>query len=174
MKQRNTARMIAMMGLLIALQIVLVRFISIETPYIRISFEFIAVSMMGMLFSPVVAGAGNAAADFLGITLFSKSSAPLFPGFTLSAFLRGFIYGLFFYKKEINIQKIILVEVILAILIDICLNTFWLYLLMGPGVLGMLPARIVKALIMLPIKIIILSIVTRQTVFQKYMKRWVN
>lgn len=174
MKNKSIARRVALMGILIALEIVLTRFISIETPIVRISFTFIVTALMGIFFSPLIAGAGCACADFIGITLFSKSTTPFFPGFTLSAFLTGFLYSLFFYKKEISVKQIIIVELIISVGIDIVLNTLWLYILMGPGILASLPVRILKTMIMFVIKVSIISIMTRQSIFKKEVKRWVN
>lgn len=174
MKNKSIARRIALMGILIALEIILTRFISIETPFVRISFTFIVTALMGIFFSPLIAGAGCACADFLGITLFSKSTAPIFLGFTLSAFLTGFLYSVFFYKKEITVKRIILVELIISVGIDIVLNTVWLYMLMGPGVIGALPIRILKTVIMFVIKVPVIYIMTCQSVFKKEVKRWVS
>lgn len=174
MKNKSIARKIALMGILIALEIILTRFISIETPFVRVSFTFLVTALMGIFFSPIIAGAGSAGADFIGITLFSKSSAPIFPGFTLSAFLTGFLYSLFFYKKEITMKQIVIVELIITIGIDIILNTLWLYILMGPGIFGALPARLLKAAIMFIIKIAVISVMTRQEIFKKEVKRWVG
>lgn len=172
MNHQKKAKKISLMAMLIALEIIFDRFISIETPFLRVSFTFLAIAIMGILFSPLIAGLGSMCADFLGIMLFSKSSAPFFPGFSLSAFLTGFLYSLFFYKKTVTLKKIILVSVSISVGVDLLLNTVWLYMILGPGVFGTLPARMIKTFIMLVFRIILLSIMTKQSLFQKEMKQW--
>ena len=51
-KHRLDARMIAIMGLLIALMVTLSRLVAIETPFIKISVTFIPQVIMGILFGP--------------------------------------------------------------------------------------------------------------------------
>lgn len=152
-KNDFTPKSIALMGVLMGLQIVLTRFISIQTPFVRISFTFVAVVLMCMMFSPLVAGIGNALADFIGITLFPVT-AGFFPGFTLSAFLSAFLYGLFYYKKEMTLKRIITVNVIVTIVVNLGMNTFWLYLMYGPGIVANIPSRIVSSLILLVIHVV--------------------
>lgn len=165
---RHKTRAISMMGLLIALHIILTRYISIETPFMRISFVFIAIGFMGLFFNPLFAGLGNALADFLGITLFSKSAAPFFPGFTVSAFLSGMIYSLFLHNKKVTLPRLLLLELVISVVIELILNTVWLYILLGPGILAQIPVRITKILIMYPIKVIILYILTNKTSLSKF------
>lgn len=148
-----TPRSIALMGVLMGLQIILTRFVSIQTPFVRIGFAFIAVVMMGMMFSPIVAGVGNALADFIGITLFPVAGG-FFPGFTLSAFLTAALYSMFYYKKNVTLTKIIIVNSIVTVVISMGLNTYWLYLLMGPGVITQIPTRIISSAILLVVHIV--------------------
>ena len=84
---------LTLMGLLIALEIVLSRFLSINAWNIRIGFSFVPIAAAGMLLGPIPAGIVAAAADILGATLFP--SGPFFPGFTLTAFLTGTLLGVF-------------------------------------------------------------------------------
>ena len=105
-KHRLDARMIAIMGLLIALMVTLSRLVAIETPFIKISVTFIPQVIMGILFGPFWSGIGAVLADLVGMALFSKSA--FFIGFTLNAFIEGAIYGFFFYRKEITWKNAIL------------------------------------------------------------------
>lgn len=152
-KNRFTAKSVALMGVLMGLQIILTRFVSIQLPTVRIGFAFIAVVLMAMMFSPVIAGVANALSDFIGITLFPVS-AGFFPGFSVSAFLTAFLYGVFYYKKEITLTRIIIINCIVTIFVNLGLNTFWLYLMYGPGIVASIPSRIVSSLILLVVHII--------------------
>lgn len=153
MEQKFTPKSIALMGILMGLQIVLTRFVSIQLPMVRIGFAFIAVVLMGMMFNPLIAGAGNALADFIGITLFPVTGG-YFPGFTVSAFLTAAIYSAFYYKKEMTLKRIIIANVIVTVFINMIMNTYWLYLLMGPGVFAQIPLRVVSSLILFVVHVV--------------------
>ena len=85
-KNRLDARMIAIMGLLIALMVTLSRLVSIETPFVKISVTFIPQMIMGILFGPFWSGIGGVLADLVGMALFSKTA--FFIGDRLSLLLR--------------------------------------------------------------------------------------
>ena len=80
------------LALLIALDIILTRFLSINTQFLRISLGMIPVALAGVIFGPVWGGVCGAAGDLLGMLIFP--SGAYFPGFTLTAALTGIIYGL--------------------------------------------------------------------------------
>ncbi len=136
---------------LIALEVLLTRFLSIETPTVRIGFGFIPIMICGMLYGPWVAGGTYAIADLIGVMLFPK--AGFFPGFTLSAFIIGFLYGLFFKKKPISIYRAIVCSLVVTICVHLFLNTYWLTIIVGKGWLGMSFERILKSIFMIPIQI---------------------
>jgi len=91
MEQKSNTKRLVVLAFLIALEIILTRFCSIQTPIVRIGFGFLPVAMMGILYGPLWAGIGYAAGDVLGMLIFP--SAAYFPGFTLTAFLTGIIFG---------------------------------------------------------------------------------
>ena len=93
---------------------------------------------MAMIFGPWLTGIGSTLSDFIGIFLFPKS-APYFPGFSLSAFLTGVIYGHFFYRKEITLKRVIIANVLVTFIIDLGLNTLWLYMIMNKRDVGVTP-----------------------------------
>ena len=88
-----TTRTLTLTALLTALEIVLSRFLSISAWNTKIGFAFVPVVIAALLLGPVWAGIAAALADFLGAVLFPVG--PYFPGFTLTAFLMGAVYGLF-------------------------------------------------------------------------------
>ena len=87
------AKKVVMLGFLTALYIVLERFLSFNVWNMRVGFAFIALAVAGMLYGPLPAGMVGAAGDVLGMLLFP--TGPYFPGFTLTAFLTGAVYGIF-------------------------------------------------------------------------------
>ncbi|MGH4050134.1 MAG: folate family ECF transporter S component [Clostridium sp.] len=146
---KNT-RTFIFMGLLISIQIVLTRFFAIQTPIVRIGFGFIPIAIASVMFGPVLGGITAAFSDILGMMLFPKGI--YFPGFTLSALLSGIIYGILLYKKPKTMLRIIMAVTIIIIFVDLGLNTYWLSIITGKGVLALLVLRLIKSIIMLPIQ----------------------
>ena len=152
----NTAGLV-IMAFLIALEIILTRFCSINTPILRIGFGFLPVAMMGIMFGPLRAGIGYAAGDILGMLIFP--SGAYFPGFTLTAFLTGLVFGIFLHRGEITWKKVLPASLIIAAGLNLFLDTVWLSILMGDGFIALLPARILKCAVMLPIQLILIPLV---------------
>ena len=139
-------------ALMITLNIVIVRFLSIQTESIRISFGFIPTALTSMLFGPWV-GAGSAfLADFLGMLVNSKGMA-YFPGFGISEALYGLTYGLFLYKHKKSFFAIILCVFLQTVFVDILLGSYWIKILFQNPFWTILLSRSISALCMFPIKI---------------------
>ena len=102
------------------------------------------------MYGPLWAGAAYAIGDILGMMIFP--SGAYFPGFTLSAFLTGLVFGLVLYKKDITWTRVLIASLIVVLGINLCLDTFWLHILMGQGYMAMLPARILKCAIAIPVQ----------------------
>lgn len=147
---KNTRRMV-FLGLFISLQVILTRFLGIETPIIRVSFGFLPLALCGMLFGPLYGGICGAIADILGMLVFPKGA--YFPGFTLSTALSGVVYGIFLYKRPKSMINIILVVLIITIFINLGLNTIWLSMITGKAVYAIIVPRIIKNLIEIPVKV---------------------
>jgi ECF transporter S component (folate family) len=88
----------------------------------------------------------------MGMMIFPKGA--YFPGFTLSAFMTGAIYGIFLYRKPVTIVNVSKSVVLITLLVDLVLNTLWLSMITGNAALALLVPRIYKSLIMLPIQVI--------------------
>jgi len=156
---KNTNKLVYM-ALFIALEVVLTRFLSIQTPIVRIGFTFLPIALSAMMFGPLFSGTVAALADVIGMILFSSGGA-YFPGFTLTAFLSGTIYGLFLYKKPVTFFRILIPVTIIAIGGNLVLNSVWLWMITGKGFMAILPARIIKSFIMIPIEVVMIQAVWR-------------
>jgi ECF transporter S component (folate family) len=155
-------KQICAMAILIAISIVLGRFFSIRTPVVTIGFGFLPVVIAAVLYGPLVGGLVGAAADFIGAVLFPI--AAFFPGFTLTAFLTGAIYGILLHRKERSAMRILAAVAITIVLGDLILNTYWLTVIMGESMLALLPARIGKSLIMLPVRFLSIQLIDRRLI----------
>ena len=169
-KHRLDARMIAIMGLLIALMVTLSRLVAIETPFIKISVTFIPQVIMGILFGPFWSGIGAVLADLVGMALFSKSA--FFIGFTLNAFIEGAIYGFFFYRKEITWKNAILATLSVTLIINLFLTPLCLALMYHVPLFSWVvwAPRLLKTVIWLPIQSIAIYYVGRSIPYKKNLR----
>ena len=157
MSKKNTTQRLIIMAFLIAISVVLTRFCSINTPILRIGFGFMPCAIMGIMYGPLWSGAGYAIADVLGMMIFPNGA--YFPGFTLTAFLTGVVYGLFYHNREITIKSSILPNLIVSFVLNLVLDTVWLMILMGQGFLVLLPTRIIKCVVMFAIQVVLIPLI---------------
>ena len=155
--KRISLRTIVSLSLLTALEIVLNRFLSINAWNIKIGFSFVPVVIGAMLFGPLGGGAIGALGDFIGALLFPIG--PYFPGFTLTAFLMGAVFG-FLLKKERSFPFVFGAVVINQFILGLFLNTLWISLLYGSPYVPLLMTRLVQAAVLTVAQIaIILALV---------------
>lgn len=154
MRRINT-RDLVVIAFFIAIQIILTRFCSIQTPIVRLDFNFLALYMCAALYGPLWGGVAGAIADFIGVSLFSAMGG-WFPGLTLSMFLVGVVYGLFFYEKQMNYFRITCAVLIVMGFISLVLDTTWLVMLTGKAFIALLPLRLLKCVVMTPVQIILI------------------
>lgn len=143
-----------LVALLVAIEIVLSRFCSIATPFVKIGFGFIPIAVCGMLFGPVWAGVAGGLADFVGAILFPIGT--YFPGFTVSAILTGVIFGLLLRRENAGWKQLTVAVSLNCIGVSLGLTTLWISMLYGTPYLALLPTRAVQNLIMVPIQFIVL------------------
>lgn len=161
----NNVKKMVYLSLFIALEVVLTHFLSIQTPIVRIGFTFLPVAISAMMFGPLYAGIAAALSDIIGIILFPTGGA-FFPGFTLTAFLSGAIYGVSLYNKPKSILRISIAVVIICLFINLGLDTLWVQMITGKAYIAILPARIIRCVAMIPIQIPIIQIVWKYAVGQ--------
>ena len=101
-KQKFSTRTLTTLAMLIAIEVILSRFLSVNAWNIKIGFGFIPVVIAAVLYGPLAGGIVGALSDFIGALLFPIGT--YFPGFTLSSFLMGVVFGLFLYKKQSWLQ----------------------------------------------------------------------
>ncbi len=150
------------MSMFIALEVILTRFLSIHTPIVRIGFTFLPIAISAIMFGPIYSGIAAALADIVGMMLFPTGGS-FFPGFTLTAFLIGYIYGFFLYKKTIAFKQIT-IAVIVSTIVTLGLDTVWIWIITGQGILAILPARIIKCIIMAPIQVTMIQVMWRYVI----------
>ena len=162
MDNKFDVKKLIQISLLIAIEVILTRFCSINTPIVRIGFGFLPIAIIGMMYGPLSAGVAYAIGDLLGVALFPTGS--FFPGFTLTAFLTGIVYGVFLYNKPKTWPRIIGAVLTVCLVINLGLDTLWLSILMGKGYIALLPTRIMKAVLMIPVQTFIIGIIWKKVV----------
>lgn len=154
-KKRISARSIALMGLMIALHITFVRFLSIQTWNLKISFGFLPLVITAILLGPAEAGVVGALADFLGAIIFP--TGPYFPGLTLTTLITGVVWGMFFHKK-VTLPRVICAAAINNFIFSMLLNGYWISILYGSPYVGILQVRLPQACLMFMVEIVMIPV----------------
>ncbi len=166
MSRKPGVRTVVYLGVLTALEIVLSRFLSISAWNMKIGFSFVPVAAAAMLFGPLAGGIVGALGDLLGAVLFPIG--PYFPGFTLTAFLTGAVFGLFLHRRRTALATLGAVAVN-QLLLSLLLNTLWISLLYGSPFLPLLTTRLVQCAILAPVQFAVLLLMNKA--LEKYGKR---
>ena len=137
-------------GLMAAIAIVLSMVASISIgPHVKIGFSGIPNRIVEFLFGPVVGCIFGGALDLLKFMI--KPDGPFFFGFTFNVMLAGLIYGCLLYHKPLSIKRIVIAEFLVKLIVNCGLNTLWISMLYGKAFFVLLPMRLLKNVIMLPI-----------------------
>ena len=156
-KNVSTITCCAMFG---AMSIVLSYVASIRvTPNLKIGFGALPNELVDYLFGPVVGAFFGGAMDVIKFIL--KPDGGYMPGFTFSAMLAAFIYGMFLYKKPISLPRMLAAKFIVAVVCNIILGTYLLSTVNGKGFIALLPGRTIKNLIQWPVDSIIFYVVAK-------------
>lgn len=150
--------MLSMLGVLLAMEVVLTRFLSINAWNIRIGFGFVPVVVAGMLFGPLPAGVVAGLGDLLGAVLFP--TGPYFPGFTLTAVLTGLVFGLFL-RRRANLLRIAAAVFIVQFVLGLLCNTYWIHVLYQSPFLPLLATRAVQAAFLSAVQIATIHALSR-------------
>lgn len=165
MKLKLTTQTMATLSFLVALELVLVRFLSFQTSIHRIGFGFVPIVIAAVFYGPVGAGFVGVASDLVGAALFPKG--PFFPGFTLTALLGGMIFGFFLYqinqeKRAVRAGMRIIIAVVLhQLVLALFLTTYWLHLLSHNNYLGLLSFRVPQCVLLTAIEIVTIFLLVK-------------
>ena len=122
--------------------------------FLKISFTSLTHAATGYIYGPVMGCLAGGIFDIVKYMI--KPTGPFFPGFTLNEMFVGLIYGLFFYRQKITLPRVIGARFLVTFGINLTLTPLWLSIMYGNAFKFMVPARLVKNLLMIPIDIFIL------------------
>ncbi len=163
----KSLRLIAFSALFIALGTV-VKSLFIPLPVMgeqRIMFAFLVYGIGAMVYGPFMGAAVGIISDIVGCILFP--SGTYFFGYTVTAAVGGFLYGLFLYRRDISVPRFVCCKLTVNILANVVLNSVWSTILAGGdfNVFGaMALARLPKNLIMLPLETVMFVLLARTVV----------
>ena len=151
--KKTDIRRLCIYAMLIAIDVVLARFLSVNAWNVRIGFSFVPVVVAALLYGPVAAAVIHGIADILGALLFPTGT--FFPGFTLTAAVLGLIYGLFLKGRERWVFALLAV-LCGQIVCTLLLNTAWISILYGSPFVPLLGTRLIQAVITAPVQFIVI------------------
>ena len=157
-KIRISVRDITLMAMLIAIEIVLSRFCSIQAWNVKIGFAFIAPVTAAILMGPAQAAVVAGVADVLGTLMFPIG--PYFPGFTLTAFLTGVTYGLFLHKKQ-SVPCIAGAVAVSQLVLSLLVNSLWISILYSTPYTAFLATRMIQCAVLIPTEFIVIGMITK-------------
>ena len=152
----NKTRLITTLGILTAVEIVLNRFLSVNAWNIKIGFSFIPVVIAAMLYGPTGGGIVAALGDFLGAILFPIGA--YFPGFTLTAFLTGAVFGLFLHREQ-TLPRIAGAVAVNQFILSLFLNTLWISILYGSPYIPLLGTRVLQSILLTAVQLIVIRLI---------------
>lgn len=168
---------IILTAILLTMQIILSRFLSIKTHILKISFAFVPTMLcatwLGFKWTILL----NVLGDLIGATLFP--TGPYFIGYTISTAIAGLIYGLLLYKKNADsikekeyILRVVISVVLVSVIVNMGLNTLWTSITAGKAFKVLFMTRIAKQLVMIPIHIAVILFVEKilRAPFDKYLR----
>lgn len=150
--------MLVTIGLLVALHIILSRFLSINAWNIKIGFAFAAVFIGAYLYGPVAGMAVGGLGDFLGAILFPIGA--YFPGFTLNCALTGIVMGVLLYKKQTPL-RVVLTAAINELGISMWITPLWISILYGSPYWPLIISRIPQIAILFVVEIIVIFLLIK-------------
>lgn len=158
-KEFRTVRSLIFAGLTIALGIAL-NLLKIPLGVsLRITPAFLAFVLGAAVFGPEVGLLAGLSYDLLGFFLFP--SGVFFPGYTLSAMLEFFIYGLFLYRHRITVSRIFAAKFVVDFGVHVGLGALWSAALYGKAYYYYFVKSLFKNAVMLPIEVVALVLLFR-------------
>ncbi len=149
---------LAGLGMCLALGVVINLFGSFYiTATLKLSLGFLVLALIGMLYGPVCGFAAGTFIDVICYLLYPNG--PYFIGFTLTTALTGMMFGLFLYRFRTELWRIIVSRTLINLLLNLLLNSLWLTVLYGQAFWAMLPSRIFKNVVLLPVEVALLWLI---------------
>ncbi len=167
-KQLKNPRVLTICAMMMALNIILGYFTLRFTEFLRIGFGFVTQPVVGIAFGPLICCATGMIQDVISLVL--KPTGAYIPAYTLSVGVSGMFYGMMLHSKKVTIWRVFLAELLVSVVGNILLNTIALAPTVASGFVGILPSRILKNLLLLPIQTVVSYLILKFVQKQKLLK----
>ncbi len=144
---KNRVKLLAIGGLLCAMDIVCTRFLSFYTPGAvdRISLQFLPNALAGAVLGPIWGMIICALGDTVGMVI-NSGGFTFTPLITLACVSRGLIYGLILHNRTVSLSRCAVSVTLVTFIVELGMMPLFLSILYGRGwlvvLLGKLPVRI--------------------------------
>ena len=162
------ARLLSTSALLLALDVILYK-IAIGPAYFQVTFGFLSMALMGYLYGPIWAGLLETLSNTLNFTIFGSGTFQV--AFLITAFLGGFINGLFLYHKKINLLSVIAAQLLIMIPVSLFINSWLMSVLFGADFKVIFLGRVIRNMIQIPIQIMVVYSFIKTLEARKVFKR---
>ncbi len=166
--QMKDTRVLAVCAMMIALNIILGCFSIQFSAYLRVGFGFITQPVVAMLFGPLVCCLTGMVQDVVSYVL--NPTGAYVPAYTLCVGISGIFHGLILYRKPVTLGRVLLDKLLVVLVGNILLNSIALAPTVGSGFIGILPSRILKNLLLLPIQTIVSYLILKFAQQRKLLK----
>lgn len=157
MRKRNI-KTLATLAILISLNIVLSRFVSIKALNFKISFTFLTIVLASYFYGYFGGITVAFFGDLVGALLFPIG--PYNPLLSLSAILSGITYA-FFFKKDMNNKSIVLACLINRFFVSLIVNTTIISFMYNLSFKATFITRLYSSLIMFVVELIVLFFIRK-------------
>ena len=157
--QVRNIRVLSLCAIFVALQVMSTSVFVQVSENLRIYFSFVFTALFSCIGGPVMALISGFCADIISFMLFP--SGAFFFGYTLSAMLGAFIFGLFLWDTRITILKLVFSRVVISAFVNILLGSVWTTMLYSKGFLFYVTKSAIKNIALLPFEILILMVLYR-------------
>ena len=166
--QLQNPRILTVCAMMMALNIILGYFTLRFSSYLRIGFGFITQPVLGMLFGPLACAVTGMIQDVISLVL--NPTGAYIPAYTLSVGISGMFYGMVLHKKPVTLWRVFVAKLLVVLVGNILLNSVALAPTVSSGFIGILPSRILKNLLLLPIQTVVSYLILKFVQKQKLLK----
>ncbi|MCO0832440.1 folate family ECF transporter S component [Fructobacillus sp. W13] len=172
-----TVQQLVLLSALIALSFILGR-VSITTQLIRVTFVFLASSLMGKFFGPLWTAMTMVLLDFVKVTFFGGGQWS--PVMAIGVLVAGLIYGGLFYQEKqtdkVALWKVVVAVLLITIVVNLIINTGALVIMYSQHksvsvFFSMMATRLPKNIIFFPIQLVMTYFVLNNPIVKDISKR---
>ena len=148
---------VVLCGLMGALSVILGMFASIHLGPFSITYAWIPNRIVDFMFGPVVGAAYGGIMDIIKFIIKPNGSFNL--AYTAMAILAGLLFGAILYKKQVSFMRIVFAQALVKAFINAGMGTYLMAFERGQAFMTLMPVRLVKNLIMIPLDSILLFVI---------------